>query len=199
MDIVQDSPHLCECGCGKPTSIAKRTQARTGTLKGQPFRFLRGHTPGSPHAEPYSGPPKLCECGCGEFTPLAKRNEYREGYVKGQPRRLIPGHRVKGAVTQPLEERFWSKVDKSGGPAACWPWTASVDPKGYGQFAYADGTRRSGRAHRVAWILANGPISAGMSVCHSCDNPPCCNPAHLWLGTNADNVADRVRKGRSSG
>jgi hypothetical protein len=54
------------------------------------------------------------------------------------------------------------------------------------------------KAHRVAWTLANGPIPAGMHVLHTCDNPPCCNPGHLWLGTQADNMADMARKGRTS-
>lgn len=91
-------------------------------------------------------------------------------------------------------ERFWSKVDRSGGPDACWPWTRSLHTKGYGQTSVA-GVRAS---HRAAWILTNGPIPAGLCVCHRCDNPPCCNPAHLFLGSLGDNNRDRSIKGRSA-
>lgn len=87
--------------------------------------------------------------------------------------------------------RFWSHVDKAGD---CWPWTKSLRKSGYGQCW--DG-RRVRAAHRVAWELTFGPIPAGAHVCHRCDNPLCCKPAHLFLGTGADNMADMVAKGRS--
>jgi hypothetical protein len=90
--------------------------------------------------------------------------------------------------------RFWQKADKSAGPDACWPWTAyKKPPEGYGVFNVF---RKMFRAHRVAWTLANGPIPRGLQVCHHCDNPPCCNPAHLFLGTHLDNARDKASKGR---
>lgn len=91
--------------------------------------------------------------------------------------------------------RFWQKVNKTDN---CWLWTASKRHKGYGAFVWADDEGRiiQGRAHRFAWIILVGAIPRGMMVLHKCDNPACVNPAHLFLGTNQDNVNDMMRKGR---
>lgn len=94
--------------------------------------------------------------------------------------------------------RFWKKVDKSGGPGACWLWLASCQYGGHGQFqANRMGEpKRVVQAHRWAFEELNGPIPEGMVVRHACDNPPCVNPAHLLLGSQVDNVADMVGRGR---
>jgi hypothetical protein len=84
------------------------------------------------------------------------------------------------------EQRFWEKVDRRGDDE-CWEWTASRDPKGYG---YVN-TPPHRRAHRLSYALHNGTIPQGMQVMHSCDNPPCVNPAHLRLGTNLQNQEER--------
>lgn len=97
----------------------------------------------------------------------------------------------------PLADRFWSKVDKSGGPDACWPWLRRLTPKGYGQFQLD--VRKSVRAHRLAWELDRRVAPPPhLAVCHDCDNPKCCNPNHLWLGTQLQNIEDRDAKGRTA-
>lgn len=92
-----------------------------------------------------------------------------------------------------LEERFWEKVDVRG-PDECWPWKAYI-AQGYGWFSFHS---KAVHAHRIAYILTKGPISPALGVLHSCDNGPCCNPAHLWPGTQVDNVQDCVVKGRGN-
>jgi hypothetical protein len=77
-------------------------------------------------------------------------------------------------------------------PSGCWEWTRARSHDGYGVY-------KKLRAHRVAYELAFGPIPDGLSVLHHCDNPPCVNPARLFLGTQSDNMRDCYRKGRNHG
>lgn len=94
-----------------------------------------------------------------------------------------------------VEERFWARVDTTGD---CWTYTGPKNRLGYGVAGHKALPDRSRFAHRYAWQVTNGPIPEGMRVLHRCDNPPCVNPDHLWLGTIADNNRDRKVKGRSS-
>jgi len=95
------------------------------------------------------------------------------------------------------EERFWAKVDRSGGPDSCWPWSGRRQRTGYGIVTIAQ--RKLG-AHRVAlgWAIGRPLVSNEVARHLVCDNPPCVNPAHLAVGSNIDNNRDKVEKGRSN-
>ena len=93
-------------------------------------------------------------------------------------------------------KRFWSKVDRSGGPDACWPWQASHFPNGYGQFRPVLGG--DGMAHRWAFRFANHEEPGHLFVLHSCGMRNCCNPKHLRLGSHAENMQDMVNHGHST-
>lgn len=93
--------------------------------------------------------------------------------------------------------RFWRRVAQ-GAPDACWLWRGSQDRWGRGQVHLRWEGRRSVRKYApvVAWELTHGPVPDGVKVCHRCDVPACCNPSHLFLGTQYDNILDCIRKGR---
>lgn len=79
-------------------------------------------------------------------------------------------------------------------PNGCWIWTAGKTSRGYGMMNYQN---KKQYAHRLSYQYSKGPITNGLHVCHSCDNPSCINPDHLWLGTNYDNILDKMKKGRA--
>ena len=91
-----------------------------------------------------------------------------------------------------FEERFWKKV-KKGKPEECWEWMAGRFVDGNGNFW--DG-KKNEYANRYSWYLHYGDIPKGLLALHRCDNPPCVNPNHLFLGTHKDNIADCIKKGR---
>lgn len=124
------------------------------------------------------------------FPPIPHSSKTRSGGSR-TPRSSKRKMRIS-TVYQMTAERFWARVTRGNG---CWLWTGPKVGRGYGKVNWRG---KTARAHRVAWEITYGLIPDGMWVLHKCDNPACCRPNHLFLGTCADNVRDMCEKGRQA-
>lgn len=156
-------------------TILRRGQSHERTID------MQDHTTRLAQLEFHFAP--LCQCGCGQPLKIAEKPSRQAKY--------IPGHHAK-SLKIPFAPRFWSHVNILG-EDDCWLWQAAI-VKGYGKFK--DDNRKHLASHRIAYELTYGPIPEGLLVCHECDTPLCCNPAHLFVGTPKDNMQDMVKKGR---
>ena len=129
---------------------------------------------------------------------LAQKKLYRKSHAESinaaqrrlRVKRRLGIQRVKGRPRLPLILRFMSKIRID---ERCWEWQGACDESGYGEIRMRPG---KSKAHRVSYLLFKGAIPDGWCVLHHCDNPPCVNPRHLFLGTKQDNVIDMMNKGR---
>lgn len=173
-----DAPHLARGWCGKHY---KRWQ-----VHGDPL---------APRVAPKPRGRNTCTIdGCRAYVNgrgLCAKH-YQRWRKYGDP--LAPPVKSPGRKQPAAEVRFWRQV-RVAGVDECWEWTGG---KHRGLYGVLSVNGRQQRAHRFSYELHVGPIPDGLYVCHACDNPGCVNPAHLWLGTNEQNTADKTAKGRQA-
>lgn len=181
---------LCRCKCGKQKPVEEsglKLGRSTGCIScgRQPFEDLTGQTFGEFFVIGFKERRGRCyfwkcRCSCG------KRRVISGAFLKNGKWRSC-GH------SAPLDQRLEEKTIKY--PGGCWEWTGCRNRKGYGVISL---NGKNVSVHRLVYRRTFGRIPRRLYVLHRCDNPPCCRPDHLWLGTHLDNMRDMVRKGRQA-
>lgn len=131
--------------------------------------------------------------------PVAARglcdSHYRQAKADKPLTPIVLSTRAKSASLEVIGHVLWAQLEERPGPLAspCWEYTGRRDPHGYGRLRFRNKTR----AHQIALMVAGVSLGDGASALHHCDNPPCCNPEHLYAGSMADNVRDMFLRGRA--
>jgi hypothetical protein len=167
---------LCQCGCGEPAPIAKRTNVYYGHVAGEPLRFLPGHQRRGEHFnDTPPNPGGLCQCGCGESVQRSLHTDSKKGTVRGEFVRFLTGHHSRISPLEYIEE-------DRGYDTPCHIWQRAINKRwGYG-------ITEGRRAHVVAWEAVNGPVPDGMDLDHLCRVRACRNPEHLEPVIRAVNI-----------
>lgn len=144
-------------------------------------------------------PKDVGTCRCGNELAYLDARSRRRRYCSAECKNAARRDRYEprgGKPRQPLAERLWARCERQ--PNGCLEWQGFRRSGGYGQIGSGGKAAGLVETHRAAWEITHGPIPPGLWVLHRCDNPPCCDPDHLFLGTAADNVADMIAKGRQA-
>jgi hypothetical protein len=174
---------------------SRNARARTPLGPACPKHYLRYWNNGDFSERPLS--PTKAEYVCSECGSAVVQN-YRQNKTRMAKPKFCSSdcyhtHRRRKTV-RTAPDRFWAKVQR-GADHECWPWVGHRNKLGYGRFTYVRGETQ--QATRIAWLLWHGSLPPdNLQVCHACDNPPCVNPHHLWLGTGKENMQDMSLKGR---